>query len=80
MNFDNMPQLRWKYGSFLVLGVNVGACVLLHRSSGATAGCRTQNRDTRFARCRPLAVRVEGRDLSRCPRREEGACRASWTS
>jgi magnesium transporter len=31
MNFDNMPELRWRYGYFLVLGVIVGACVLLHR-------------------------------------------------
>jgi magnesium transporter len=31
MNFDNMPELRWKYGYFLVLGVIVGACILLHR-------------------------------------------------
>jgi magnesium transporter len=31
MNFDNMPELRWKYGYFLVLGIIVGGCVLLHR-------------------------------------------------
>jgi magnesium transporter len=31
MNFDNMPELRWKYGYFIVLGVIVAACVLLHR-------------------------------------------------
>jgi magnesium transporter len=31
MNFDNMPELRWKYGYFIVLGVIASACVLLHR-------------------------------------------------
>jgi magnesium transporter len=27
MNFDYMPELRWRYGYFLVLGVMVSACV-----------------------------------------------------
>ncbi len=31
MNFDNMPELRWKYGYFLVLGVIISVCVGLHR-------------------------------------------------
>jgi magnesium transporter len=29
MNFDNMPELRWKYGYFIVLGVIVVARVVL---------------------------------------------------
>ncbi|SCF60887.1 magnesium transporter [Streptomyces sp. MnatMP-M17] len=32
MNFDHMPELRWAYGYFLVLGVIATACLLLHRS------------------------------------------------
>ncbi|WP_066948811.1 magnesium and cobalt transport protein CorA [Streptomyces lushanensis] len=31
MNFDHMPELRWTYGYFLVLGVIATACLLLHR-------------------------------------------------
>ena len=31
MNFDNMPELRWKYGYFVVLGVIALVCVGLHR-------------------------------------------------
>jgi magnesium transporter len=31
MNFDNMPELRWKYGYFLVLGVIAAVCFALHR-------------------------------------------------
>jgi magnesium transporter len=31
MNFDNMPELRWKYGYFVVLGVIAFVCVGLHR-------------------------------------------------
>jgi magnesium transporter len=31
MNFENMPELRWEYGYFLVLAVIVTACVSLHR-------------------------------------------------
>jgi magnesium transporter len=30
MNFDNMPELRWQYGYFTVLGVIAGVCVLLY--------------------------------------------------
>jgi magnesium transporter len=31
MNFDNMPELRWHYGYFLVLGVIGSACFVLYR-------------------------------------------------
>jgi len=31
MNFENMPELRWHYGYFIVLGVIGTACVGLHR-------------------------------------------------
>jgi magnesium transporter len=31
MNFENMPELGWKYGYFLVLSVIIVVCVLLHR-------------------------------------------------
>jgi magnesium transporter len=31
MNFENMPELRWEYGYFVVLALIVGACLLLHR-------------------------------------------------
>jgi magnesium transporter len=31
MNFDNMPELRTKYGYFLVLAVIAVACVGLYR-------------------------------------------------
>jgi magnesium transporter len=31
MNFDNMPELRWKYGYFIVLAVIVSVCLVLHR-------------------------------------------------
>ena len=37
MNFDNMPELRWQYGYFAVLGVIAGVCVglyLLFRRNG----------------------------------------------
>ena len=31
MNFENMPELRWRYGYFLVLLVIIGTCLLLYR-------------------------------------------------
>jgi magnesium transporter len=31
MNFDHMPELRWRFGYPLVLGVIATACLLLHR-------------------------------------------------
>lgn len=31
MNFDNMPELGWKYGYFIFLGVILTTCVGLHR-------------------------------------------------
>jgi magnesium transporter len=31
MNFDHMPELRWKYGYFLVLAVIATTCLGLHR-------------------------------------------------
>jgi magnesium transporter len=31
MNFEYMPELEWRYGYFVVLGVMVGASVLLYR-------------------------------------------------
>ena len=31
MNFDNMPELRWEYGYFAIIGVIATACVVLHR-------------------------------------------------
>ena len=31
MNFDHMPELKWEYGYFLVLGVIATACLSLHR-------------------------------------------------
>ena len=37
MNFENMPELKWRYGYFMVLGLIFTACVILHwrfRKSG----------------------------------------------
>ena len=31
MNFDNMPELRWRYGYFIILAVMALVCFLLHR-------------------------------------------------
>jgi magnesium transporter len=31
MNFDNIPELHWRYGYFIVLGLIAGVCVGLHR-------------------------------------------------
>jgi magnesium transporter len=31
MNFDHMPELRWRYGYFIVLALIATACVSLHR-------------------------------------------------
>ena len=31
MNFENMPELRWEYGYFVVVGGIVTACVVLYR-------------------------------------------------
>jgi magnesium transporter len=31
MNFENMPELKWEYGYFIVLGVIFTVCVSLHR-------------------------------------------------
>jgi magnesium transporter len=31
MNFENMPELEWKYGYFLVVGLIATVCVVLHR-------------------------------------------------
>jgi magnesium transporter len=31
MNFDNMPELRWKYGYPVVLGISLIASVILYR-------------------------------------------------
>ncbi|MDI1363889.1 MAG: CorA family divalent cation transporter, partial [bacterium] len=31
MNFEHMPELRWKYGYFLVLGAITLICGLLYR-------------------------------------------------
>jgi magnesium transporter len=32
MNFENLPELKWEYGYYLVLGVMAAACGLLYRS------------------------------------------------
>jgi magnesium transporter len=32
MNFDYMPELGWKFGYPLVLGVTVGICFAIHRT------------------------------------------------
>jgi magnesium transporter len=32
MNFDHMPELRWKYGYPLVLGITVALCLGIHRT------------------------------------------------
>jgi magnesium transporter len=31
MNFENMPELGWKYGYFLVVGLIATACFVLYR-------------------------------------------------
>jgi magnesium transporter len=31
MNFDNMPELNWDFGYYLVLGLIAGICGLLYR-------------------------------------------------
>jgi magnesium transporter len=30
MNFDNMPELRWQYGYYTVLGVTIAICGWLY--------------------------------------------------
>jgi magnesium transporter len=30
MNFEHMPELGWKYGYFLILGVMVSICLTLY--------------------------------------------------
>jgi magnesium transporter len=32
MNFENMPELKWHYGYFLVVGVMAAACLALYRA------------------------------------------------
>ncbi|KPC56726.1 Mg2+ transporter protein [Pseudomonas amygdali pv. morsprunorum] len=32
MNFENMPELKWEYGYFIVLGVILGGCTALFAS------------------------------------------------
>jgi magnesium transporter len=32
MNFDNMPELHWHYGYFMVLGVMAVLCIGLYRA------------------------------------------------
>jgi magnesium transporter len=32
MNFENMPELKWHYGYFLVVGVMAAACAALYRA------------------------------------------------
>lgn len=32
MNFDNMPELNWEYGYFMVLGLMLTACGLMYRA------------------------------------------------
>ena len=32
MNFDNMPELGWRYGYFMALGLMAGACALMFRA------------------------------------------------
>lgn len=32
MNFENMPELTWRYGYFLIVAVMLTACVLLYRA------------------------------------------------
>jgi magnesium transporter len=32
MNFDHMPELRWRFGYPLVLAVMAGTCFVLHRA------------------------------------------------
>jgi magnesium transporter len=32
MNFDNMPELRWRYGYFLVVGLMLAACLGIYRA------------------------------------------------
>jgi magnesium transporter len=30
MNFDNMPELKWRYGYFIIVGVIAILCVILY--------------------------------------------------
>ncbi len=32
MNFENMPELTWQYGYFLIVGVMITACGLMFRA------------------------------------------------
>ncbi len=32
MNFENMPELGWRYGYFMALGLMAGACALMYRA------------------------------------------------
>ncbi|MEO7746166.1 MAG: magnesium and cobalt transport protein CorA [Actinomycetota bacterium] len=32
MNFENMPELGWRYGYFMALGLMAGACTLMYRA------------------------------------------------
>ncbi len=57
MNFDHMPELRWRYGYFMALGVMVTACALMFRAfkrSGWLGGVGLL-RSRRGHRCRAAA-------------------------
>ena len=30
MNFDNIPELRWQYGYFILMGLNVTLMIVLY--------------------------------------------------
>ncbi|MDO8731138.1 MAG: magnesium and cobalt transport protein CorA [Actinomycetota bacterium] len=32
MNFENLPELHWRFGYFMVMGLMAGACTLLYRA------------------------------------------------
>jgi Mg2+ and Co2+ transporter CorA len=39
MNFEHMPELKWAYGYFLVIGVIVAICATLYVQFRARSSC-----------------------------------------
>lgn len=39
MNFENMPELKWKFGYFVVLGIMAAAALVMCRRSAGPGGC-----------------------------------------
>ena len=89
MNFEHMPELKWRYGYFLVIAVIAAVCSSLIGASTVTAGfdCRLgpERRlltdDLALVRgTRPGAVAVVLELASACKRSETNLCQSTPTS